>query len=671
MMLNDEVLTLFLPPSHRNPVTTKKVSFVIYLRPRWEYTVFAASLILSPCLCAAGSEELSADTLMSLDAPTLAWEKIPLVQSQQNELQVAKIAQHRLSLLLRWGIDENRNDNGIYRLAPLSKALAEQQRFLTTLPPSNSVTHVQQQVIGDQIVALSAKGDAKNAIIRANELEQLTPLPAYVSAARGDAYMQLEQPERAAASYEYALAHATPGEIEPIPTQEMLFYALLDCGRYEQAETLLTKLEPATPQWVRLSATPDLVNQDYATVKKMRAQYTLYSGNVTLGQRQIDDLVHMAPMNDDLLTTQAQAYLLRDLPTHSAQAYRIALNQAPDSLEARAGLAEASLARRDFPLSQEIYWQVSQGFEDDNSIAQFVDNYRYQQLPYFATDASGGRGNGTLSDYDWQIDSYLYSSPIQQNWRLFAHQFTGQGKTEEGTAKRIRNGAGVDFRAIEWLGSMEINRSNGKAAKTGLAAQISYLPSDHWQFDLGYDNSSNELAWKAYDSGISTKQTSAALRYQTDSTASAELAYQNQRLSDGNLSQTWEASSTKLLWTRPRQQLEGTLALSTSSNSLPDAEYFSPTRDYSAGVTLLHQWTPWQSARRHFTQRTYLTAGEYQQRHFGSSLFAELRLEHQWALSAHSEFIYGIGLNSHRYDESRENRTLFYLSLTLPLGSPL
>lgn len=633
--------------------------------------MFAAYLILTPSLCMADTEEISADTLMSLGAPTLAWEKISMVQSHENTLQAATIAQHRLSLLLRWGIDESRNDNGSLRLAPLNKALVEEQRLLATLGQPNSANRVQQQVLGDQIVTLSAKGDAKNAIIRAHQLEQLAPLPAYVSAARGDAFMQLEQPENAVASYEYALAHAAPGEIEPIPTQEMLFYALLDCGRYEQAEALLAKLEPDTPQWVRLSAAPGLVNQDYATVKKMRAQYTLYSGNVTLGQRQIDTLVHTAPMNDDLLTTQAQAYLLRDLPTRSAQTYRIALNQAPDSLEARAGLAQASLARRDFALSQEIYQQVSQGFEDDNSITQFVDNYRYEQLPYFTTDASGGRGNGTLSDYDWQIDNQLYSSPINRNWRLFAHQFTGQGKTEEGTARRIRNGAGVDYRAIEWLGSMEINRSNGNASKTGLAAQVSYLPSDHWQFDLGYDNSSNELAWKAYDSGISAKQTNAALRYQTDSTASAELAYQNQRLSDGNLSQTWEASTTKLLWTRPRQQLEGTLALSTSSNSLPDAEYFSPERDYSAGVTLLHQWTPWQSARRHLTQRTYLTAGEYQQRHFGSSLFAEMRFEHQWALSAHSEFIYGIGLNSHRYDESRENRTLFYLSLTLPLGSTL
>ncbi|SCM51958.1 poly-beta-1,6 N-acetyl-D-glucosamine export porin PgaA [Hafnia alvei] len=633
--------------------------------------MFAAYLILSPSLCMADTEEISADTLMSLGAPTLAWEKILMTQSQENALQTATIAQHRLSLLLRWGIDESRNDNGSLRLVPLNKALVEEQRFLVTHGQSNSANRVQQQVLGDQIVALSAKGDAKNAIIRAHQLEQLTPLPAYVSAARGDAFMQLEQPEKAVASYEYALAHATPGEIEPIPTQEMLFYALLDCGRYEQAEALLAKLEPNTPQWVRLSATPGLVNQDYATVKKMRAQYTLYSGNVTQGQRQIDALVHTAPMNDDLRTTQAQAYLLRDLPTHSAQAYRIALNQAPDSLEARAGLAEASLARRDFALSHEIYQQVSQGFEDDNSVTQFVSNYRYEQLPYFTTDASGGRGNGTLSDYDWQIDSQLYSSPIHQNWRLFAHQFTGQGKTDEGAPRRIRNGTGVDFRAVEWLGSMEINRSNGNAAKTGLAAQVSYLPSDHWQFDLGYDNSSNELAWKAYDSGISAKQASAALRYQTDSTASTELAYQNQRLSDGNLSQTWQASATKLLWTRPRQQLDATLSLSTSSNSLPDAEYFSPERDYAAGVTLLHQWTPWQSARRHFTQRTYLTAGEYQQRHFGSSLFAELRFEHQWALSAHSELIYGIGLNSHRYDESRENRTLFYLSLTLPLGSTL
>ncbi|MBW2958435.1 poly-beta-1,6 N-acetyl-D-glucosamine export porin PgaA [Hafnia paralvei] len=643
-----------------------------YLNPRWENVAFAAFLILPTVpypVCAAIVEEPSVSELMALGAPTLAWDKIQKKPQLNQKLQAEEIAQHRLSLYLRWGLDESRNDNGPQRLIPLNETVNNEQEFLTTYTRKNASAYL--QVLGDQIVALSAKGDARMAIVRADELEKLTALPAYVSVARGDAFMQLEQPEKAVASYEYALTHALPGEIDPIPTQEMLFYALLDCGRYEQAEKLLSDLEPNTPQWVRLSAAPGLVNPDYATVKKMRAQYTLYSGNITLGQRQIDNLVHSAPMNDDLLTTQAQAYLLRDLPTHSAQAYRIALNQTPDSLEARAGLGEASLARRDFELSQTIYQQLSHGFEDNHSVTQFVEHYQHEQLPYFTSDASGGRGNGTLSDYDWQIDSHLYSAPIQQNWRLFAHQFTGRGKTEEGTPLRVRNGAGIDFRATQWLNTLEINRSNGSAAKTGVATQLSYFPSDHWQFDVGYDNNSNELAWKAYDNGISSKQTTAAVHYQTDSTRSAELSYQNQRLSDGNLSQTWQASATQMVWTKPRHRLDASLALSTSSNRLSDAEYFSPERDYSAGVTLLHQWTPWQSSRRHFTQRTYLTAGEYQQRHFGNSLFAELRLEHQWALTAYSELTYGIGINTHRYDESRENRTLFYLSLTLPLGSAL
>lgn len=119
--------------------------------------MFAAYLILTPSLCTADTEEISADTLMSLGAPTLAWEKISMVQSHENTLQAATIAQHRLNLLLRWGIDESRNDNGSLRLAPLNKALVEEQRLLATLGQPNSANRVQQQVLGDQIVTLSAK----------------------------------------------------------------------------------------------------------------------------------------------------------------------------------------------------------------------------------------------------------------------------------------------------------------------------------------------------------------------------------------------------------------------------------------------------------------------------------------------------------------------------------
>ena len=47
---------------------------------------------------------------------------------------------------------------------------------------------------------------------------------------------------------------------------------------------------------------------------------------------------------------------------------------------------------------------------------------------------------------DWSIDSFLYSRPIADNWRVFAHNFSASADFEGDNQTWIRSGAGIEWR---------------------------------------------------------------------------------------------------------------------------------------------------------------------------------------------------------------------------------
>lgn len=576
--------------------------------------------------------------------------------------------QNDLGQHLRLALDQSKNYAPSTRFIALDKIIACQQALTGTgnlpIPPKL------RPIAYDEVVALSARGRAQKAIDLANKLAEQGPVPAYVLHAKADAQMQLEHPEQAQESYQAAQKKAMPGELDTVPAKEKLFFSFLDQANYEDAKKLLKELD-STPPWVRISAVPGTPNPDYTTVGKMQAQYYLYSGDMERGQSALNKLVQTAPMSDDIAGMQAQTYLMRGKPTKAADIYRYQLVQSPDNWSARAGLGEASLARRNYADAATIYKQVDHGLEDNSDVRQFLHDYHHYQQAELKVDANTSRGDGKISDYDWLVDSYLYSAPILQDWRLFAHSYAGQGKTSRGNQLRTRQGVGLEQRIPNWITSIEAHQSQGKRAKAGATPQISWIPNDNWQFSASYDSNSNNVPWKAYDENIQMRELNTTAVYQTDGDSTFQLGYQRQRYTDHNVSQTWQLSSLHPLWSRPRQALQGGVDLNAGHNRKHGTPYFSPSSSYQAGGTLLYQLTLWQNARRHLEQHVVLSGGEYGQRHYSASPYGELRLEQEWAFANDSLLTYGVGLSTHRYDKEREGRAQLFASLTLPLGASL
>lgn len=587
------------------------------------------------------------------------------------QLQHAAIAQR-----LRWSRAETWNLTGPERFATLDAALADGWQLLDSLPLAPEYASLRTAVISDMIYGLGLRGRYADAIKLYEGLRATnTPVHPYVLVSAGNAYAYEERYDEAIVCYEEALAKAGPGDIDRVPTQESLFFAYMDRGRYEDAEQLLQRIEKTSSQYVENAPVAERPNEDYATAQRLRAQYLMYSGETEAGTLAIDALQHDAPFSSGLRNAAASARLGDARPREAKAAFTTALAERPDDIQAMTGLARASMALREYPEAEAIVTTLSERFPESSSVRNLQRDYEVYQSPLLTMDFGGDIGHGgdnsnndnsTIANREWSLNTMLYTSPISHNYRLFFHQFTGYADLGDGHKSRVRNGAGLEYRRGSIEASTELHQSTGPSGRFGASANVAWLPSDGWRLAANFDSDSNDLPWKAYRAGIHGWSSGVSARYQPTERTYYDVAYQLQHYSDSNTRQTIGATWFQNLWTVPRHSVSTWTSVAYSNNSKTDTECFSPDHDLTAQVTAMYEWRPWRDGQYAFRQRVYATGGVYNQAEHGNSALWQLRLEQVWDLPRQTSITYGVGYGRHSYDGDPENRTLFYLTLNIP-----
>ncbi|MFL9911338.1 poly-beta-1,6 N-acetyl-D-glucosamine export porin PgaA [Paraburkholderia sp. RL17-337-BIB-A] len=613
----------------------------------------------------------------SAGAPQLALQEARATADAFSERDLLQIEALVVETEVQWGRQQSLATDEPDRLAETRAAVRHIDEMLSRMPAGEDYEDVRRSVLAERVAAVQGVGRMKEAVALYEELARSPqPMPAHTYAAAGDAYTYLDEPRKAAPAYEHALR--TPVEplapsLEPyalkrIDVQEGLFFAYLDAGRYESAQQLLKSITASTPILADLAEHPEDVNEDYGRVKKLQAQYLIYTDRTREGVAALDDLRHEVPFDPALINARADAALVRQRPHEAEKVYADTLVNHPGDVEALAGLGKTELQLNQYDRAAEVNATFGDRFPDDNTVRKFQRDFEAYKSPQLIVAANGQKGNSVIADNDWGVDTQLYSMPIADYWRIFAHQFSGRADTGDGDSlSRIRNGIGGDFRFHGVDAAAEVDHSTGPQAKTGGAGSLSFAPDDHWKFSAGVDSNTNTLPWKAYQAGVTGRAATGEIRYDVDDYRYFELAYGASRYSDSNLNQAWVATWYERLINTPSHLVATWVELNTSSNTITNAAYFSPHRDLTAQLTAMYQWTSWRNADQSLANRAYATVGGYRQTDIGNSMLWEVRLEQQWQFSAHASLAYGIGVASQRMDRTRETSKLIYLNLNIPL----
>ncbi|MFL9911379.1 poly-beta-1,6 N-acetyl-D-glucosamine export porin PgaA [Paraburkholderia sp. RL17-337-BIB-A] len=598
---------------------------------------------------------------------------LPDVFSEKDLLQLEALV---VATEVQWGRQQSIASDEKDRLSQTRSALEHIDDMLVRIPTGDDYADVRRSVLVERVAALQGLGRMKEATVLYEQLSLSSdPMPARTYAAAGDAYTYLDTPRKAAPAYEHALQtpldpllpSLEPHALKRIDVEEGLFFAYLDSGQYESAQQLLKSISASTPIRADLSEHPEDVNEDYGRVKKLQAQYLLYTDHTREGVAALDELRHEAPFDPALISARSDASLVEQRPHEAQKVYESTLVDHPGDIETLAGLGKTALQLNQYDRAAEINATFGDRFPDDNTVRTYQRDYEVYRSPQLIVAANGQKGNSVIADNDWGVDTQLYSMPIANYWRVFAHQFSGRADTGDGdSVSRIRNGIGGDFRFHGIDAAAEVDHSTGPQARTGGVGSLSYEPDDRWKFSAGADTNTNTLPWKAYQQGVTGRTATGSVRYSIDDHRYFDLAYGVSRYSDTNLNQQWVATWYERLLSTPRHLVATWVELNTSSNTLANTAYFTPHRDMTAQVTAMYQWTPWRDADKSFSQRVYGTVGGYRQTDIGNSLLWEVRLEQQWQLGTQASLAYGIGVASQRMDRTRENSKLIYLNLNIP-----
>ena len=593
-------------------------------------------------------------------------------------VDIAQLEELSIRQQVRGGRDKSRSMTSSDRFDGIDSALRAADDLDKRMPATPEYAPVRTALAGDRTVALAARGDMKPAVATFETIPSNAEISIDALAAVGDAYLYLSEPGKANGVYQRALNQSTAASTDratrgfqygvrtrPIELREGLFWSYVDQGRAADAKQVLDDMEKSLPPAKEVrNVGPE--ESDYLRYYRLRAQYLIFTGHTDQGIAALEQLEKEVPFNAEVRAAHADAVSGQSHPRQAIAMYRASLTDHPDSVEMLAGLGRAALTADDYATAKNVDQTLDNTFPDSGAVRAFKRDYKAYRSPVFTTDLSFEHGNSALADNSFTSDSYVYSQPFGDNWRVFSHTFFGHAQTDSGNVSRTRTGIGGDYRHGPLTVQGEVTRSFGADGRTGGRGSIEYALNDYWAVSAGLDTNDNSLPWKAYAAHIWGRSANASVVYRQNDRREVRLSYGVSRYSDSNLHQEIAATATQRVYTSATQLVNVSLNLGTDSNTRRDAPYFSPGRDYAAAATVMHQLTLWKKGDMSLQQRVSASGGVYNERGFGTSPLWSARLEHAWTFKHDITLSYGVEISSHAYDGQRERSETGFLSAKLP-----
>lgn len=593
-------------------------------------------------------------------------------------VDLAQLQELSIRQQVRGGREKVRAMSSNDRFDALDAAIHDANEFNANLPKTPEYAEVRASLAGDLTIAYAARGRMEDAITAFESIPPGSEISIDALASAASAYSYLQNPSKAEQLYRQALKQATAttadaatrgyqygSHTRPIDLREGLFFALTDQNKYAQAHQVLEDIRTALPPPNEVQ-TWNLANDDYMLYYQLLAQYEIYIGQTSAGMAGLERLKQQVPFSADVRNAQADAVLGLSQTRRARDMYTATLTDHPDNLEALAGLGRTSLMLDDFSNARLVDNAFDDTFPENASVRSFKRDYNAYRAPELSIEFNGEHGNSVLADNEYSIDTEIYSPPIYDNWRVFADTFFGHANTDIGNVSRTRTGVGGDFRNGPLQVSAEVTRSIGSDARTGGNGELTYAFSDYISASASVDSDTNNLPFKAYVEHLWGKTAQASVNFTDSDQRSASLSYSATRFSDTNFNQEIAASGTQRVFTTANQFVNVTMNLNTTSNTVPNAAYYAPARDYTAEFVAMHQWAIWRAGEQQLLQRIYLTVGAYNERGYGTSAEGGIRIEQAWTFRHDITLTYGIGGLSHEYDGDRELSGTAYATLTVP-----
>lgn len=526
----------------------------------------------------------------------------------------------------------------------------------------------------DRMVAFRDRQMMRQVVQLYEELQAAdVAMPSYAKAAAADAYLYLEQPEKARDLYIAAINDAGQGDVANVDTwRNGLAYAYSEAEQHDEAQAIADGVMQVTPTLAnRGIPSVEAPNEDYPTATVTPALIRMYADRLNAAEKHLAELRAIAPFNSQTRLAWASLQSSREHPRAALEEFTLMQLDDEKSVGAQVGHGESLLALNEFAQAKIISLQLTADYPENKGVQNLARKLEIHDRPFLKISTTIGKG-GQLAGAESIFDAQLYSAPLTnslgEEYRVFSHLSRSTGSIDRGlptetSVPRTRIGVGLDYRVRDLEIEGEVNQASQNANKSGVAVQAVKYFSDYWRARVAVDSNVNDLSAAAYNANVTGRRVLAGVTWQLHESRSIDAEVSGTKFSDGNQRDVYGIAWTERWISGPIFKLDSVISFATSRNSARDVVYFNPISDREATVALLGEWRTWRRYRRSMVQQVQVYTGRYSQEGFNTGTTSGLQYGHLWSLDDEFSLGYGLGVSMHPYDGVREKRHYGYLTL--------
>lgn len=563
-----------------------------------------------------------------------------------------------IALDIRYGIVDRNTLRGAERFSRLDKALTATDPLAAEFFAGKVPDAEDQRRLTDRLSALAARRRAADAVLLYETLlARGIPVPLWAERDVAGSYLELRRPQEALALYQRAV-DANPDDFD---ANLGLFFALIETEQLDAATAHIDRYAASLPERRHLDGR---YNGERLSADIAADRVRIFADRLAEAQVRIDARHATIPYNSEARASSASLALARGWPRQGDEILRRTLGSDPINPSLHADLSENLLTLQDWPAARAALDYATDLDAENGAVRRARRSYELYDSYELYVEAGYGEGQdvGYFGSRDWSIDSFLYSRPINDTWRVFAHNYSASADFFGDNQTWVRTGVGAEWRHLGWRVTGEVN--DGSGVKPGATGTVRWKPDDHWTFYGAAESVTNQIPLRAVADGIHASRVSVGADWRQHESRKLGVGAYSSDFSDGNLRTGVNAVWFERWASGPKWMFETTLGADASRNSLDTSvNYFNPKSDRSLWLTAAVENLTWRSYDHAFRQRLALTGGSYWQEFYGSGAIEAIEYTHRWELDRDLSLRYGIGRLLRPYDGEREGRTFANLTL--------
>ena len=523
----------------------------------------------------------------------------------------------------------------------------------------------------DLLIALRDRVFMQRVVDEAQKLlDENIALPVPSIIALGDAYLYLEQPDLAEKYYHQALAK-TP---KSFPLRLSLFYTYLEGEDYTDSKVMIKKLvseqairhikkyyNPTTQKTKKITA----ANPNKTQSESVLAISNAYFADLELAEERTKFLSDSAPHNQDLRARLGTVYYWRGWERRAQEEFEIGTSIEPKNVGIKIALARNFLALRRYRDAEKQAIDVYKRYPENKHAKKQYRLWTIHDDPELKVHVNGSESRGAQQNGSrgLEIDSYLYTAPIDYNFRIFGHYRWTKATFTEGKGETHRQGIGVEYSRPNYQLTAEIHHNSYAKNMVGVSIGGRYQFDDQWSISSLFESFSQQTPLRALKNNVYARSFNVTGTFRQHESREFSLGLNYLNFTDGNNRFSLNASYFQRWYTGPIYKFATRTSLYYGQNSKTNVPYYSPSHQIGTEITFENDWLTYQHYDTSWHQRLALTVGSSWQQGFNNDFIYSLAYEHRWKAMDRLELDYGASYGKRFYDGDKEYSWQYFMRL--------